>query len=786
MTPKSRTAASTAATRKSRGYIFVSTLMLSVSTAIASITLWPTYQDFALIVLIVVTFFVASVIAILGAVYRWSSFTMLLVIVGAYFAVGVPIAVPGFAIGGVLPSFGGLRELFVGTATSWKQLVTISAPVGNYGVLLVPSFILILLTVVVSLSLAIRSRFGELAVLGPIAVFVVGILFGPDTAAWPFQVTFGLVASTLLWLLWSRWYRRRESIRLIPAREVTEGEKPVAKVADGGFVGARTLLSAAIILAIAGTSSFAAMRVLPPTNDRVVLRNTIAQPFDARNYPSPLSGFRRYEQSALRDRTIFSISGLPAGARIRLATLDSYDGVVYAVGQGSVNSASGAFTRVPTSVDQSSVNGETVTITVVIADYNGVWMPTMGKLERVDFIGKNAKHLLGSFYYNRSSDTAAILGGMSNGDAYLLTTVVPVQPSVSSLSTLEPGSIELQPSTSVPDELATALEGYVAGVTGAGNRLVAMLDGLKRDGYVSHGVIAGEPESRSGHSADRITELLTSQRMIGDQEQYAVTAALMARQLGFPARVVFGFEPEMPNSSGLAVVTGSDVSAWIEVDTTQYGWVAIDPTPPIRPIPEAQPKDPAEVARPQSPVQPEVPVADNSEAQVPPSSSQDDDPFENPMLVLLLRFAMGVGWVTLACALLISPFLTIAIAKWRRRRLRRRAPTALQKIKGGWEEFEDTVRDHGFDPGPAPTRLEVAQSVGGTQPFVLAAVADRAVFAPGEPDAEQAVQLWTAVDDLRYSLDYNLSKWQRLKVLISLRSLGGYSVSSLFKREGNQ
>lgn len=770
---------------KSRGFIFASTVMLAVTTAIASITLWPIYQDLSLPVLIVVTFALGSLIAILGAVYHWSSFTVLLVAIGAYFAAGVPVAVPGLAIGGVLPSFAGLKELFLGTATSWKQLVTISAPVGNYGILLVPSFILILVTVVVSLSLAIRSRFGDLAVLGPIVIFVIGILFGPDRAVWPFQVTFALITSVLLWLIWSRWYRRRESIRKVPEREVTEGDKPVANVEDGGFFGARTLLSAAIILVIAGTSSFAAVRVFPPINDRVVIRNTIAQPFDARNYPSPLSGFRRYEQASLRGRTIFSVSGLPPGARIRIATLDSYDGVVYAVGQGSVNSASGAFTRVPRSVDQSRVKGDVVSITFVIGDYDGVWMPTVGKLESVDFIGQNASTLLDSFYYNRSSDTAAILGGLSPGAAYSLTTIIPVQPSVSSLSTLNPGTIELQPSTSVPDELATALEGYVAGVTGAGNRLVAMLDGVKRDGYVSHGVEPSEPESRSGHSADRITELLTAQRMIGDQEQYAVTAALMARQLGFPARVVFGFDPQNSNVPGPTIIRGSDVSAWIEVDTTEYGWVAIDPTPPLRPIPEAEPKDPAEVAKPQSPVQPQVPATDSIDSQVPPSSSQDDDPLENPMLILLLKVAAGIGWAALASAILISPFLTIAIAKWRRRRLRRRAPTPLQQIKGGWEEFEDSVRDHGFDPGPAPTRLEVAQTVGGTQPFVLAAVADRAVFSPAEPDREQAVQLWTAVDDLRYALDFNLTKWQRLKVLISLRSLGGYSVSNLFKREGN-
>ena len=31
--------------------------------------------------------------------------------------------------------------------------------------------------------------------------------------------------------------------------------------------------------------------------------------------------------------------------------------------------------------------------------------------------------------------------------------------------------------------------------------------------------------------------------MIGDAEQYAVAAAIMVRQLGFPVRVVFGFAP---------------------------------------------------------------------------------------------------------------------------------------------------------------------------------------------------------------------------------------------------
>ena len=36
--------------------------------------------------------------------------------------------------------------------------------------------------------------------------------------------------------------------------------------------------------------------------------------------------------------------------------------------------------------------------------------------------------------------------------------------------------------------------------------------------------------------------------MLGDGEQYAVAAALMARRIGFPARVVVGYmqQPETP------------------------------------------------------------------------------------------------------------------------------------------------------------------------------------------------------------------------------------------------
>ena len=139
-----------------------------------------------------------------------------------------------------------------------------------------------------------------------------------------------------------------------------------------------------------------------------------------------------------------------------------------------------------------------------------------------------------------------------------------------------------------------------------------------------------------------------------------------------------------------------------------------------------------------------------------------------------------LAWVLVAVALVLAPFIVIIAAKLRRRRLRRRAPTVLQQITGGWQEFEDAVIDHGLSPASSATRSEVARIAGGVQSQVLAAVADRANFSPDEPHASDAESVWRAVDELQVQLDEGLTRWQRIKAGVSLRSLGGYSVRNLF------
>ena len=86
---------------------------------------------------------------------------------GAYLTLGVPAAVPGSAIAGVIATPHGVVELLAGAALSWKQLVTIAVPVGSYQALLVPAFLLALVAATTAVTIALRSRRPAAAVLPP-------------------------------------------------------------------------------------------------------------------------------------------------------------------------------------------------------------------------------------------------------------------------------------------------------------------------------------------------------------------------------------------------------------------------------------------------------------------------------------------------------------------------------------------------------------------------------------------------------------------------------------------
>jgi hypothetical protein len=732
--------------------------------AAAMLPWWPVYESAAFVVCATAAVVAGLAVGVAGAVLRWPSWLVAAAVGGAYLVLGVPLAVPSRALLLVLPTPAGVVELIAGAALSWKQLLTVATPVGSYQALLVPVFLLGLAGAAVSATIAFRSRVQIAAALPPAVVFVTGIVFGVVHGQFAAASGLAFLTALIAWFVRAAIARRR-ALGGTPRRE--------AALAD-----TRRILGATAILAFA-LSGAAVAAVALPLPQRTVARSELQPPFEPREERSPLVGFRTAFAPGAAARPMLEVRGLPAGAGLRLAVLDSYDGVVYAVGGDDGAGLSGRFTRLPYRLDQSAAVGESAEIEVRVMGYSGVWVPGAGRLERIEFAGARQTALADGFVYNDATGTAAVRDGLESGDVYRAWSVVPAVPA--ELASLQPGTAVLPPSPGLPDELAALLEEWAPASDAPGERLAAMIDGLQRDGYVSHGQVGEEP-SRSGHALDRIEELAGERPMLGDGEQYAVAAALMAREIGFPARVVVGYLPAEDDGSSAPdaalLLRSGDLQAWIEVQTADGAWRQVDPNPEVREIPERQPDEPVVVSRPQSALPPpeaQTPVDDVTDE--PEQAGDDGAPPEAAWLSILLAIATGLGIALLALSLLLSPFLAIIAAKLRRRRLRRRAPTLEQRIEGGWQEFADTAADFGLPVTDAGTRAEQAASVGGLDALVLAGVVDRSLYAPDAPDDGDDERVWTAVGDLRRRFAAEAGRRRSLLAAISLGSLGGYAGS---------
>jgi hypothetical protein len=263
--------------------------------------------------------------------------------------------------------------------------------------------------------------------------------------------------------------------------------------------------------------------------------------------------------------------------------------------------------------------------------------------------------------------------------------------------------------------------------------------------------------------------------MVGDDEQYATAMALLAREIGIPARVVMGFYPE-EDAAGEPVftATGDTLHAWVEVAFQEHGWVTFDPTPPEDQVPNDQTTKPRADPKPQvlqPPPPPQEPV------DLPPTvpddrESEDESTFDAALLALIVVIGIGVLSVL---ALLAAPFIVIGALKAARRRRRREAERAADRISGGWDELVDHAKDYGTPVTPGATRAEDAGVVEAafTEPRVttLAQRADLEVFGPSEPTPDDVAEFWRQVDEIVGGMGAGRSVVDRLRARLSLRSL---------------
>ena len=740
-----------------RAVIVSATLFSTLAWAIVAVTLWPTYRTSALVVLAIVAIVAGTTIALGSALGRWPAWGALGAVVAVFTVVGVPLAVPSRTVYGLLPEPQGIAELFAGVVLGWRQLVTIDLPVGAYEALLVPALVLLLVGPLLTLLVALRTPRPALAALIPLSGYLVAIAIGPQNPLLPISTAIALSATLVLWMAVRARHRRRDEL--------------AASAVEARGAGVRTLAGATALLLLSGGAGAAVAGLLAPPDDRVVLRTIAERPFSPLDEPSPLAAYRASFDPSVAEAIALRVEGAPAGARIRIATLDSYDGVVFAVGSDAVDSASGSFVRIPTERPPDILPGERTTVTLELGRDHGVWLPALGDIAAVRFVGGGGDDLRDSFVYNTTTGTAAIVGGAPTGVRYELDVVLDAEPASTVLRTAVPGDAAVPGIIALPDSLDDWLADVTAEIDTPGARLDTALRVLREQGYLSHGVDEEEAPSRPGHSLARLDDFLGTSPVVGDAEQYAPTAALIARELGFPSRIVLGYGP-LP-TGGAVELRESDRTAWVEV-STQSGWIPIDVVSDRRELPPEEPEDPVPVVRPQNPAQPPVEEPPALEDQAPPEIEQTDDEASDPFWSAVLAILRIVGVIALVLALLASPFVTILLLKRQRRARRRRASDPAVRILGGWRDITDQARDAGLQLPARGTRRETAEAIGMPQALVLARVADSAVYAPEEPDHNEAVKVWLAADGVRASLLSSLTRRDRWRAALSTRSLRRY------------
>ena len=170
----------------------ISVLLIAAMLAAAMIPWWPVYESGAFVVAATLAILAGSAVGVAGARFRWPSWAVVIAAAGAYVVLGVPAAVPGGAIGGVVPTPQGLVDLIAGAALSWKQLVTIAVPVGSYQALLVPPFLLGLVMATSAVTIALRTRRPAAAVIPP-ALLLLG---GEALRGFSEALLIGIIAGT--------------------------------------------------------------------------------------------------------------------------------------------------------------------------------------------------------------------------------------------------------------------------------------------------------------------------------------------------------------------------------------------------------------------------------------------------------------------------------------------------------------------------------------------------------------------------------------------------------------
>lgn len=744
--------------------------VISVLLVIAALGWMPIYDSPIWILSALGGLALGTAVVVVGQVLRLQVLTIIALALAAYFLLGTAFALPGEGIFGVIPSLQSLADLAVAPVFGWSDTVTLRTPIGQPAYLFALPFFSTWAASLVSTLLALRfvarrRSFWRASILliVPTLLYVAVVLLGTEAPFWP--ILRGVLAAVIAvaWLGWQR-------------VTTTAGDARARRDAlVSRLIGAGVLVLVAVV-----AGGLVASVTAPPVDRRVLVRHLVQPPFDPAEYPSPLAGFRHYTKE-VNESVVMKVGGLESNDRIRIATMDSFDGKIWTVtGHDVASDGSGAFGVVGSTFPQPKMMtpGRNIRLTVSLKDYQGVWLPVSGYPRSVDLTGGALKSHRDDVRYNDVTGTTAVTSQVRSGDAYSVAAVAQKDVPASRLKRAQPAEVQLPSIPQAPADLVSRMKEYTQGIESPYAKVKAIEQKLKANGYLSHGTANDQAPSRAGQGYDRLQDLFGAQNMVGDQEQYASAMAVMVRQMGYPSRVVMGFSPKVATGSNDVDVHGADVDAWVEVPFDGIGWVAFDPTPTRTDVPQNL------VPKPMTTPQPQVqqpPREDKKQDDLATTDDKkknrdkQDDGFALPTWVIV------TGIIVLGPLLLLAAIAgLIALWKWRRRKRRRTGRGDLQ-VANGWQEVVDTREEYGQAVPRHETRLREAQLV---DPALvpLAQSTDCLVFGGQEVSQQDADAYWGAVRDDRDRVRAASSKRARILAMFRIaRKRGAKRVTASWR-----
>ena len=663
-----------------------------------------------------------------------------------------------------------LRAITGAAVSGWQQLLTIARPVGRTSGLLALPYLLGLFSGVAGHALARRTATVLLPAAAPAVVVALSILFG---ATQPTAAVLQGAGFAALALAWSAARQHRGA-----ARRTTIGrQRPWQRVG-----------AAAAVLAVAGAGAVLIGPHLPGagTHRRVVLY--VEPPFDVTAYPSPLAGYRDYTQVAplsisVYGKKLLATTGLPVGSRVRIAAMDSYDGLAWGVANAAASASSfGGFQRVGTLLP-GSINGPARNATITIEPaYDQPWVPDLAGTTGLTFAASPGSPGSGgsaaaeaaaaaALRFNVATTTGIIPGGVPAGLRYTVSYAAAPPPTAPQVANAT--AYDTPDASGVPPAVAAFAQLHAGTATSPMGSVLALARYLRENGRYSNGAGA-QSVITAGHSSGRLAAFLGSgpTQLVGDDEQYAATMALLAIEVGVPARVSL----DGTVTAG-GVVLGTNVHADVELQTAEYGWVTLPSSqftgiksPQLKQRTVIPPAQPIKVAPPRQAVG--VPVtAANSGNEVARTSAGPPlgQGFALPAIVVVLLRDAGIPLLAAAAAAAV-----LIGAKALRRRRRALGPPAA-RVAGAWRELADLGRDLGITPvaRTATRREQAAHAEANGLPGAggVAVAADAAVFGPADPDGAAAAEVWALVETVRRGAIAPLPRGRRAWIAVNPASL---------------